>query len=61
MPDEELSKRWPPKGETQHVNLEAQVKRMLNDWRASAFTENFIPQWLEIGDIDKVSRTQQVF
>ena len=59
MPDEELL-TLAAKAEL-HANLESQVKRMLDDWRAAALTENFVPQWLEISDIDKVSRTNRRF
>ena len=59
IPDEELL-TLAAKGEL-HANLETQVKRMLDDWRAAAFIENFVPQWLEISDIDKVSRTNRRF
>jgi cytochrome c553 len=52
MPDEELlalaEKGTLGKPET----LRAQVERMLKDPRASAFTENFVGQWLGLRDID---------
>src|SRR5262249_5518023 len=34
------------------ATLRAQVERMLNDPRASAFTENFVGQWLGLRDIN---------
>ncbi len=36
----------------QPVILQAQVERMLQDPKASAFTENFVGQWLGLRDID---------
>jgi hypothetical protein len=46
MPDDELFALAAKK--TLHQNLEAQVKRMLKDPRASALTENFGMQWLQL-------------
>lgn len=46
MPDQELFDLAAKKA--LHQNLEAQVKRMLKDPRASALTENFGMQWLQL-------------
>jgi mono/diheme cytochrome c family protein len=57
MPDEELL-MLSGKGELSK-QLDAQVKRMLADSKADAFVENFAPQWLEIANIDRVTRGPQ--
>jgi mono/diheme cytochrome c family protein len=57
MPDEELL-ALAAKGELSK-QLDAQVKRMLADSKADAFVENFAPQWLEIANIDRVTRGPQ--
>jgi hypothetical protein len=52
MPDEELL-ALAEKGELhQSDRLRQQVERLLDDPKASAFTENFIGQWLGLRDID---------
>ena len=43
------------------ANLDAQVRRMLVDWRASALTENFAGQWLQLRDMDIVSPDTRAF
>ncbi|HWY74233.1 MAG TPA: DUF1592 domain-containing protein [Verrucomicrobiae bacterium] len=52
MPDAELF-RLAGRGELR-INLAAQVKRMLGDWKAEAITRNFTGQWLQARDIDNV-------
>jgi hypothetical protein len=52
MPDEELMRLA---AENQlRAKLGEQVKRMLADKRAAAFTENFVGQWLQARDVDGV-------
>jgi mono/diheme cytochrome c family protein len=52
MPDAELT-ALAGKGElSKPETLRAQVERMLKDPKASAFTENFVGQWLALRDID---------
>jgi hypothetical protein len=41
--------------------LEQQVKRMLSDSRASALTENFADQWLQLTDIENVNHDPILF
>ena len=43
------------------ANLDAQVKRMLDDWRAAALTENFAGQWLQLRDMDIISPDTRAF
>ena len=52
MPDEELLKLAEQQKLRDPALLRKQVERMLNDRRASAFTENFVSQWLGLRDID---------
>jgi mono/diheme cytochrome c family protein len=59
MPDDELLSL----AETRklRVNLDAQVKRMLNDPRSAAFADNFAGQWLETRNLDSVKPDPQKF
>lgn len=59
MPDEELLE-LAAKGELSK-NLDAQVRRMLDDWKSEAFGVNFAPLWLAITDIDRVTRGGEEF
>ncbi|MBL9114815.1 MAG: DUF1592 domain-containing protein [Verrucomicrobiaceae bacterium] len=43
------------------ANLDTQVKRMIDDYRARALTENFAGQWLQLRDLDGVYRSQRLF
>lgn len=53
MPDEEL---FELAGKSQlRANLAAQVERMLEDRRSSAFVENFVGQWLQARDVESIS------
>ena len=36
-------------------NLRAEITRMIGDWRASALTENFAGQWLQLRDMNLVA------
>ena len=57
MPDDELLD-LAAKG-TLSKNLDAQVRRMLLDGRASALVENFTPQWLGITAMDRIDRGER--
>ncbi len=52
MPDDEL-RRLADTGKLRE-NLDAQVKRMMTDWRSDALIKNFSGQWLQTRDIDSV-------
>jgi hypothetical protein len=54
MPDEELQGLGESGKLTAPGVLDAQVNRMLADKRASAFSDNFAGQWLEIRNLDSV-------
>ena len=58
MPDEELLD-LAAKGELSK-NLDAQVRRMLADWKSEALIENFTPQWLGITGINTVTQGSRV-
>ena len=49
MPDDELIGFGPGPIEPRKG---AQVKRMLNDGRGRAVTQNFVGQWLQVRDLD---------
>ena len=59
MPDEELQ-RLAETGKLRTV-LPAQIKRMMNDERASALASNFAGQWLEIRNLDSIKPDPQKF
>ncbi|HYI92361.1 MAG TPA: DUF1592 domain-containing protein [Bryobacteraceae bacterium] len=59
MPDDELLALAETK--KLRVNLDAQVKRMLNDPRSAAFADNFAGQWLETRNLDSVKPDPQKF
>lgn len=52
MPDEELLKLAETGKLSQSETLRSQVERMLKHPKATAFTENFVGQWLGLRDID---------
>ena len=52
MPDDELLELAQQKQLAQPTVLKAQVDRLLDDPRATAFHSNFIGQWLSLRDID---------
>jgi len=52
MPDEELLTLAEQKKLSQPATLKQQAERMLSDKRATAFTQNFVSQWLGLRDID---------
>ncbi|MBI3878718.1 MAG: DUF1592 domain-containing protein [Verrucomicrobia bacterium] len=52
MPDEELLTLAEHRKLSQPATLRAQVERLLNSSKATAFTENFTGQWLGLRDID---------
>src|SRR5262249_11907932 len=41
-------------------NLDAQVKRMLEDGRSKALVENFVGQWLQVRDLEGININEQV-
>jgi mono/diheme cytochrome c family protein len=59
MPDDELLKL--AESGKLRANLDAQVKRMLDDPRSSAFSDNFAGQWLETRNLDSVKPDPQKF
>jgi mono/diheme cytochrome c family protein len=59
MPDEELF-RLAGKGDLRK-HLDAQVKRMLKDSKASAFAQNFSGQWLTLRSLANVNPDPKVF
>src|SRR5204862_5492617 len=59
MPDDELL-QLAESGKLR-ANLDAQVKRMLNDAKSAAFSENFAGQWLETRNLDSVKPDPQKF
>lgn len=54
MPDEELLSLAERRQLSTPTVLDAQVKRMLADAKASAMAENFAGQWLEIRNLDSI-------
>jgi len=54
LPDEELLSTAEKGHLHEQAVLDAQVKRMLQDKRASAFVDNFAGQWLELRNLDSV-------
>jgi hypothetical protein len=61
IPDDELLSSA-ERGELRDAaTLERQVRRMLADERATAFTENFAGQWLYLRNLDAVVPVQSVF
>jgi mono/diheme cytochrome c family protein len=59
MPDDELLTLAESK--KLRASLDAQVKRMLDDPRSSAFADNFAGQWLETRNLDSVKPDPQKF
>jgi hypothetical protein len=43
------------------ANLQAEVKRMIGDWKGRALTDNFAGQWLRLRDIELMSPHQRLF
>ena len=61
MPDDELL-ALADKGELlKNGNLEKQAQRMMRDWRAREFVNNFADQWLQIRNIWEISPDPQTF
>jgi hypothetical protein len=52
MPDEELLRIADSRKLSEPAELHKQVERMLRDPKATAFTENFVGQWLSLRNID---------
>ena len=61
MPDDELLSLAERRQLSTPAVLDAQVKRMLADQKASAMAENFAGQWLEIRNLDTIKPDPQKF
>ena len=61
MPDEELLSLAERRRLRAPGVLDAQVKRMLSDAKASALAENFAGQWLEVRNLDSIKPDPQMF
>jgi mono/diheme cytochrome c family protein len=59
MPDDELFSL--ARKNQLHENVETQVRRMLKDPRASALTESFLTQWLQLGLLKNASPDRKLF
>ena len=59
MPDDELFELAAKKQLT--ANLDAQVRRMLQDRKASALVDNFAIQWLQLGRLSLFAPDAQLF
>jgi hypothetical protein len=55
MPDDELLSLAETGKLHDPATLDAQVKRMMTDRKASAFADNFAGQWLEIRNLDSIT------
>ena len=55
MPDDELLSVAESNKLSEPAVLEAQVKRMMADPKASAFADNFAGQWLEVRNLDSIA------
>lgn len=53
MPDDELF-ALAKKGELR-ANLDDEVERMLKDWKAERFVDNFVGQWLQTRDVEGIA------
>jgi hypothetical protein len=61
LPDEELLSTA-EKGElSQPAALDAQVKRMLADAKAKAFTDNFLARWLQLSHLNEARPSSEFF
>ncbi len=61
MPDDELLTVAEAGKLKDPATLDAQVKRMMTDKKASAFADNFAGQWLEIRNLDSIKPDPQKF
>ncbi len=61
MPDDELLTLAVAGKLRDPATLDAQVKRMMTDKKASAFADNFAGQWLEIRNLDSITPDPQKF
>jgi hypothetical protein len=60
-PDDELLNLAIAKGLSKPGAVDAQVKRMLNDPRASSLVSSFAMKWLSLDDLDTVKPDQAIF
>lgn len=58
-PDDELLKQ--AREGTLRKNLDAQVRRLINDWKAQSMAENFAGQWLQLRDVELVQPNPRRF
>ncbi len=61
IPDEELLTLAEQGRLREPAFINAQVKRMLGDWRSSALVENFAGQWLQLRNVAKVRPDELLF
>jgi hypothetical protein len=61
MPDDELAGLAEANKLHEPAILDAQLKRMMTDKKASAFAENFAGQWLEVRNLDSISPDPKKF
>jgi hypothetical protein len=61
VPDEELLKAAESKELTKPGKLEAQVRRMLADPKASSLVTSFAMKWLDLDDLDSVVPDPEIF
>jgi mono/diheme cytochrome c family protein len=61
MPDDELLGLAETNKLHEAAVLDAQLKRMMTDKKASAFAENFAGQWLEVRNLDSISPDPKKF
>jgi len=60
-PDDELLKLATSKELSKPAVLDAQVKRMIADPRASSLVSNFVMKWLGLSDLDTMKPDQQIY
>ncbi len=61
MPDDELFRLAGENKLHERAVLEAQIKRMLADWKATYFVGNFAGQWLELRNLEQVTPDKATF
>jgi hypothetical protein len=61
MPDDELLALAEANKLHEPATLDAQLKRMMTDKKASAFAENFAGQWLEVRNLDSITPDPRKF
>lgn len=61
MPDEELLRLAGEGGLGEEATLRAQVRRMLADPKSEAFTENFVGQWLQLRNLERIAFDRDLY